>query len=106
MDVEFRLGIDETDTDENKIRIYHDGYSDPENLPHFDNNKPVIVQSAACGPPGEIDKKKGSNGEYDRNKLPHWRKVQVDEHNIITSFKHESMDEYLKNEYEKISRNI
>jgi len=48
---------DEEYPDENKIRIYHDVYSDPE-IASFDNNKPVIVQSAACGPPGEIDKRK------------------------------------------------
>ncbi len=100
MDVEFRLGIDETDPMENKIRIYHDAYSDSEKVPDFDNNKPVIVQSAACGPPGENDKKKDLNGEYDRNKLPHWRKVHVDEHNNIISFKHKSLDDYLKNEEE------
>lgn len=98
MDVEFRLGIDETDPDENKIRIYHDVYSDFEKFSDFDKNKPVIVQSAACGPPGENDKKKDSNDEFDRNKLPHWRTVQVDEQNHITSFKQESLDEFLKNQ--------
>jgi hypothetical protein len=102
MDVEFRLGIDETDPVENKIRIYHDTYSDSEKFPDFDKNKPVIVQSAACGPPGENDKKKDSNGEYDRNKLPHWRTVQVDDQNIITSFKHESLDDFLKNQEKKV----
>jgi len=100
MNVEFRLGIDETDPVENKIRIYHDTYSDSKKFPDFDKNKPVIVQSAACGPPGENDKKKDSNGEYDRNKLPHWRTIQVDEQNNITSLKHESMDEWSKNQKE------
>ncbi len=34
--------------------------------------------------------------EFDKNKLPHWRMVRVDEDNNIKSFRHESTDEWLR----------
>jgi len=70
IDVEFRLEIDEETDKKNEIRIFHDTYSDLKNYPDFDKIKPVIVQTASCGPPSEDDKNGASNGEFDKNKLP------------------------------------
>jgi hypothetical protein len=78
--VEFRLGI-EYETNENKVRIYHDKYSKyPQK---FDEKKPILIQTAACGP----------HSDYD-NFPPYWRMVKIDAENRILSFRHESIEKW------------
>ncbi len=86
INAEFRLGIEyDADTKENKVRIYYDRYSEDPSIcdpKKFDEKKPFIVQTAACGPQSDKD-----------NYPPYWRLVKIDAENRISSFKHENMDD-------------
>lgn len=80
IEVEFRVDIEKA-AQENKVRIYHDKYSDKKLYPmKFYDSKTFIVQTAACGPHGE-----------DTDSPPYWRMVKVDSQNRITSFEQEHL---------------
>lgn len=89
IDVEFRVDIEyDENIKENKIRIYHDAYS--KEISNFDKKRPVMLQTASCGPPSEKDKK-----------APSWRMVRVNKESLITCFEHENLDAWLKNKENK-----
>ncbi len=80
IDVEFRIDIDRKDPNESKVRIFHDKYSDNYAKDFYDS-KTFIVQTAACGPPGN-----------DAESPPYWRMIKVDKQNRITSFEHKNLE--------------
>jgi hypothetical protein len=54
--------------EENEIRIFSDSYSDPS--PALDDDwksRPLLIQTAACGPPGVADEKP-----------PYHRKIEIE----------------------------
>ncbi|MCZ7355933.1 MAG: metallophosphoesterase [Candidatus Methanoperedens sp.] len=83
MDAEFRLGVGyDKEVKENKIRIYHDKYSS--NPGQFDEKKPFLVITAACGP------HQGKN-----TGTPYWRSIKIDEKNRIKCFRQENLEDWL-----------
>ncbi len=84
INVEFRIDVDRKKP-ESKVRIYHDKYS--EYTKDFYDSKTFIVQTAACGPPGD-----------DAGSPPYFRMIKVDKQNRITSFEHENLDTSVERE--------
>ena len=67
--VEFSVDLHWNDRkEENEIRIFSDTYSDPSPaLGDRWKNRPLLIQTAACGPPGVADKKP-----------PYYRKIEIE----------------------------
>jgi len=79
--IEFRLKQEWVGADsKHEIRIYSDEYSQllDDNNPYqwWEDHRPVIVQTAACGPKGETDKDP-----------PYFRKVTIDAKGQISDFR-------------------
>lgn len=88
IEVEFRIDIEKED-DENKVRIYHDKYSNKNEYPvEFYDSKTFMVQTAPCGPQG-----------HDADSPPYWRMVRVDKNNRITSFEQDNLETYHMHHY-------